>query len=192
MIIRDGRVEAIGAPAAMISRYMSAELLRDRPVRNLEGHPGRTRGSAPLMSEVQLRSRPDGLDGAAKMGGSLSVQARFAVPYPVRPILGVTIKTANGAPILGVSNRWTRAGFEGPALTRGTISCSFERLPLMPGAYMLDLYFGDFADITRDLDVIIDALALEVFPADIYGTGMIPRPMDGPVFCDASWNVAAD
>jgi lipopolysaccharide transport system ATP-binding protein len=189
MIIGEGQVEAMGPPAAMIARYMSAELGRDRRARDLGAHPGRTRGSAPLMAEVRLRSRPDGLEVAAKMGGSLSVQARFAVPHPIRPILGVTIKTANGAPILGVSNRWTRAGCEALAPTHGTISCTFERLPLMPGTYMLDLYFGDFADTTRDLDVIIDAIALEVFPADVYGTGMIPRPTDGPVLCDASWSV---
>ncbi|HLW71096.1 MAG TPA: ABC transporter ATP-binding protein [Candidatus Binataceae bacterium] len=189
MIIGDGRVEAIGAPAAMIARYMSAELLRERRMRDLGAHPGRTRGSVPLMTEVRLRSQPDGLEGAAKMGGALTVQAHFAVPHPIRPILGVTIKTANGAPILGVSNRWTRAGCDGPALTHGTIRCTFEHLPLMPGTYMLDLYFGDFAEMTRDLDVIIDAIALEVFPADIYGTGMIPRSVDGPVFCDANWTV---
>jgi lipopolysaccharide transport system ATP-binding protein len=191
MIIRDGRVEAIGPPAAMIARYMSAELLTDRRVRDLASHLGRVRGSTSLMSEVRLRS-DDGLEGAVKMGGALSVQARFAAPHQIRPILGVTIKTANGAPVLGVSNRWTRAGCDGPALMRGTITCNFEAVPLMPGTYMLDLYFGDFADSTRDLDVIIDAIALEVFPADVYGTGLIPRPTDGPVFGEAHWTVVTD
>ena len=62
----------------------------------------------------------------------------------------------------------------------------------MPGTYMLDLYFGDFADQTRDLDVIIDAVSLEVFPADVYGTGLLPRAMDGPVFCEAEWHVTSD
>jgi homopolymeric O-antigen transport system ATP-binding protein len=192
MIIRDGRVDAIGAPAAMVAQYLTAELMREEGECGLGQHPGRTRGSTPLMSQVRLLSQLAGVAGAARMGGSLAVQITFATENPVRPILGVTIKTAHGAPILGVSNRWTQEGCDGPAMTRGSIICSFPRLPLMPGTYMLDLYFGDFADVTRDLDVILDAVALEVFPADVYGTGLIPRPSDGPVFCDASWTVAGD
>jgi len=126
------------------------------------------------------------------MGAGLAVEVVFAAPQPIRPILAVTIKTAHGAPVFGVSNRWTRQGSEQTPVVGGAISCSFARLPLMPGTYMLDLYLGDFGDPTRDLDIIIDAVALEVFPADVYGTGMLPRPMDGPVFCDASWSLASD
>jgi hypothetical protein len=126
------------------------------------------------------------------MADSLAAQVRFAAPYPVRPIFAVTIKTAHGAPILGVSNRWTRDGCDGPALIRGSITCDLKRLPLMPGTYMLDPCLGDFADPTQDLDVILDAVALEVLPADVSGTVLIPRATDGRVFRDASWSVGDD
>jgi hypothetical protein len=120
------------------------------------------------------------------------VQVNFSAPYPVRPILAVTVKTAQGMSLFGVSNRWTLQGFDGLCADQGTISCNFERLPLMPGTYILDLYFGDFADQTRDLDIVIDAVSIEVFPADIYGTGFTPRSMDGPIFCHADWTVSSD
>ncbi len=188
MIIRGGRLEAMGVPAEMVSRYMTSAIVRDQGVSDLRSHPGRTSISTPLMTSVTVSSRGS---GAARMAAPLSVQATFAAQRPVRPILAVTIKTAHGAPVLGVSNRWTRQGFGGPTLAEGTITCRFPRLPLMPGTYLLDLYFGDFADQTRDLDVIIDAITLEVFPSDIYGTGLLPRAMDGPVFCDAEWNVTS-
>ncbi|HXD91114.1 MAG TPA: ABC transporter ATP-binding protein [Candidatus Binataceae bacterium] len=189
MIIKGGRIDAIGAPAEMVARYMTSELMRDRGGRDLTIHPGRTSFSTPLMTSVKLTSH---LEGAANMGGALAVATTFTAPRPLRPILAVTIKTAHGAPIFGVSNRWTRQGFTGPALAAGTITCAFPRLPLMPGTYMLDLYFGDFGDQTRDLDVVLDAVALEVFPTDVYGTGLLPRAMDGPVFCDAEWRVSGD
>jgi lipopolysaccharide transport system ATP-binding protein len=191
MIVRGGRIEAIGAPAAMVARYMTSELIRDHGARDLLTHPGRTRRSTALMKRVRVRSGPDGVDGGAKMGAGLAVEVTFAAPAPIRPILAVTIKTAHGAPIFGVSNRWTREGYDQAPVSEGVISCNFARLPLMPGTYMLDLYLGDFSDQTRDLDVIVDAVALEIFPADIFGTGMIPRPTDGPVFCDASWSLAS-
>lgn len=189
LIIKGGRAEAIGSPTEMVSRYMTSELVDRGGVRDLTSHPGRSNRSTPLLTSVKLVAQAE---GSAKMGAALAVQASFAAPHAIRPIFAVTVKSAHGAPLFGVSNRWTRQGFSGPALASGTITCNFPRLPLMPGTYMLDLYFGDFADQTRDLDVIIDAVALEVFPADIYGTGLLPRAMDGPVFCDAEWSVTSD
>lgn len=62
-------------------------------------------------------------------------------------------------------------------------------MPLMPGTYELDLYIGDFGDPSRDLDVIRDAISFEVVAADLLGTGMLPRPNEGPIFCRATWEV---
>ena len=88
-----------------------------------------------------------------------------------------------------MSNRWTYQGADAPATPEGTIACNFERLPLNAGTYLLDLYFGEFADLTRDLDVITDAISFEVFPADLYGTGLLPPQYTGPVFCNATWEL---
>ncbi len=125
------------------------------------------------------------------MAAAFSVCASFVAPRPIRPTFAATIKTAHGASLFGVSNRWTWQGVDELPVAEGEITCEIARLPLMPGAYTLDLYSGDFGDPTRDLDVILDALTFEVFPADVYGTGMIPRPMDGPVFCDARWSLSS-
>jgi hypothetical protein len=70
-----------------------------------------------------------------------------------------------------VSNRFTNEGWDGEERRRGTIACEFESLPLMPGTYLLDLYFGNFGDITRDFDVIREAISFEVVPADVFGYG---------------------
>jgi lipopolysaccharide transport system ATP-binding protein len=192
IVISGGRVEAIGAPAEMVARYMTSQLIRDSGARDLLTHSGRTRGSIPLMNRVNVRSQSDAVDGGAKMGADLMVEVSFAAPKPIRPILTVTIKTAQGAPVFGVSNRWTRHGCDEIPVPHGVISCNVARLPLMPGTYTLDLHLGDFGDQTRELDSIIEAATLEVFPADVYGTGMLPRATDGPVFCDARWSLATN
>jgi hypothetical protein len=49
------------------------------------------------------------------------------------------------------------------------------------------LHFGGFGDLSRDLDIIRDAIPFEVVAADLLGTGMLPRPIDGPVFWPATW-----
>jgi lipopolysaccharide transport system ATP-binding protein len=192
MILSGGRVEAIGVPAEMVARYMKSQLIRESGARNLHAHPGRTRGSMQLMKRVNVRSQSDAVDGGAKMGADLIVKVSFTAPKPIRPILRVTIKTAQGAPVFGVSNRWTRQGFDEMPVPDGVISCNVARLPLMPGTYTLDLHLGDFGDQTRELDSVVEAATLEVFPGDVYGTGMLPRATDGPVFCDASWTLASD
>jgi lipopolysaccharide transport system ATP-binding protein len=122
-----------------------------------------------------------------QIGSPLSIQVEFRSAHPLRPILGVTIKTVQGTPVFGVSNRWTLAGFDGPQLSEGVISCDFASLPLMPGRYSVDLHFGDFADLTRDLDVVLDATSFEIYPTDVYGTGLLPNAMEGPIIWQASW-----
>jgi lipopolysaccharide transport system ATP-binding protein len=189
MLMRQGRIVAFGKPGAIVERYLTDELVNKEQTRNLRRHPGRTRGSDAIMASVQLRSSI-GSEGAAKMAERLAVCVAFTSSRPIRPTFALTVKTAQGAPVFGISNRWTRQGEGESPCREGTISCEIARLPLMPGTYTLDLYFGDFGDPTRDLDVILDALTFEVFPADVYGTGMIPRLIDGPVFCEATWLLA--
>jgi homopolymeric O-antigen transport system ATP-binding protein len=187
MLLQQGRIVALGNPTTIIERYLTGELVTARAARDLRDHQGRTRASIPIMTGVRLVSSSEG-EGAVRMGDRLVVRATFEADRPLRPTFAVTVKAPHGGPIFGVSNRWTRQGADLAPVTRGEITCEFPRLPLMPGAYSLDLYFGDFGDPTRDLDVILDAAGFEVLPADVYGTGMIPRPIDGPVFCDAAWS----
>ena len=60
----------------------------------------------------------------------------------------------------------------------------------MPGHYVLDLFLGDFGELTRDLDLVYDAISFDVIPADVLGTGRLPGPTDGPVFWQpASWSL---
>ena len=187
LILRGGRLEARGAPEKIIGHYIANELTQDSGERSLLDHAGRAPSSLPIMTRVRLFPKPGELGALMPIGSPLSVQVEFHSTRPLRPILGVTIKTAQGASVFGVSNRWTHDGFEGPQMSAGIINCEFASLPLMPGTYSMDLYFGDFADITRDLDVVLDATSFEVYPTDIYGTGSLPRTIDGPVICQASW-----
>jgi lipopolysaccharide transport system ATP-binding protein len=187
MMLRGGRLESYGAPEKIIGHYIANELSQDSGERSLVDHAGRARSSFPIMTRVRLFSKPGELCALMQIGSPLSVQVEFHSTRPLRPILGVTIKTAQGASVFGVSNRWTHAGFDGPQMSEGIINCEFASLPLMPGTYSVDLYFGDFADITRDLDVVLDATSFEIYPTDVYGTGLLPRAMDGPVIWHASW-----
>ena len=187
LLISSGRLEAQGEPAQIAMRYMASELRGHGGVRSLVDHQGRRGDSIPMLTSIRLVSSSDEPTGVVRMGTPLDVTVEFSSPHPIRPILGITLKTAEGMPLFGVSNRWTNQGVNNQRVSSGRVTCRFERTSLMPGTYLLDLYFGDFGDPSRDLDIIRDAISFEVVPADLLGTGMLPRPTDGPVFWPATW-----
>ncbi len=189
LILSSGRVAGWGEPAAMVDRYIATELKPSSGRASLRNHPGRRPNSMPLMTSVTLLSDSIAPSGTVQMGGRLHVQVAFLSPDPIRPTLGVNVKTAQSVPVFGVNNRWTYQGANGPQVLEGTITCTIEHLPLMPGSYSIDLDFGHFADITRDHDIVADAIQFEVYPADLFGTGLLPRPADGPIFCEANWKL---
>jgi len=188
LLLEAGRVTADGEPAAVIERYL-AKVVGSRGARRpLEDHPGRRRGSRVEMRELLLLGEGEATTDTVRMGGTLRVQVVFDTGgEAVSPVLGIVVKTAQGMPLFGVNNRFI-PGYDLPALRSGAITCTLEALPLMPGTYLLDLYFGD---PQGDRDVILDAASLEVVPADVFGSGRLPPPSAGPIFQSARWEVAS-
>ncbi len=133
LMLRGGRLESYGPPEKIIGEYIANELSEDSGQRSLVGHPGRSGSSLQIMTLVRLFPKSGELSALMQIGSPLSVQVDFAAPRAIRPILGVRVKTAQGAPVFGVNNRWTHAGFNGPQLSAGTISCDIASLPLMTG-----------------------------------------------------------
>jgi homopolymeric O-antigen transport system ATP-binding protein len=189
LMLSGGRMVSDGATAKVIEHYIASDISNDSGESSLIGHSGRLSNSFPTMTVVRLCSKPGEPTSLLQIGSPLSVEVAFRAARPLRPTLGLRVKTAQGTPVFGVSNRWTHAGADAPPVSEGVISCDFMSLPLMPGRYSVDLHFGDFADITRDLDVVLDAASFEVYPTDIFGTGLLPTALDGPVIWQASWTV---
>jgi lipopolysaccharide transport system ATP-binding protein len=187
LLISSGCLEAKGDPRQIVMRYMASELRGHGGQRSLVEQQGRRADSISMLQSIRLISGGGGPTGVVRMGAQFEATVDFSAPHPIRPILGITLKTGEGAPLFGVSNRWTNQGINNQRVSSGKVTCKFERLPLMPGTYLIDLYFGDFGDPSRDLDIIRDAISFEVVPADLLGTGMLPRPTDGPVFWPAIW-----
>jgi len=187
LLISSGRLEAEGEPTEIVMRYMASELRGHGGVCSLVNHQGRRNGYIPIMKSVCLFSADERRTGTIRMGAPLSIRVEFVAPQPIRPILGVAIKSAEGLPICGMSNRWTNDGFDNPASVRGNVTCTYPHLSLMPGTYLLELDFGDFGDITRDLDLIKEAISFEVVAADLLGSGKLPPASKGSVLWPATW-----
>lgn len=186
LMINSGRVVAQGTASDIVSRYMATEFIGNSGEQSLLEHPGRRSGCTPTMTHIELRSEGGTRQGAIRMGAPLEICVKYNAQSSLRPVLGVTVRTLRGMPVFAVSDRiGCQLAFCEPTAS-GTVICKIERLPLMPGTYVLGLALGNS---TEDVDVIVDAISFEVLPADVTGTGRLLSHEWGPIFCDASWRL---
>jgi lipopolysaccharide transport system ATP-binding protein len=101
-------------------------------------------------------------------------------------VLAIGIKSVHGVPIFNVSDRDAQRLASCAPAAHGTVICEIPEIPLLPGNYVADLSLGDAGG---DFDVISDAISFEVLPADLLGTGRLPSPALGPIFCRANWRL---
>ncbi len=184
-----GSIAEDGVPEKAIQCYIAESIDERTPYQDLRLHPRRNLSSRPIMTRVHLSSGDSSPTNAIEMGGQLSIHVELCSPTePICPVLGVVIKDQYGAAVFGINNRIVPGfAFQRP-MKEGKISCHYEKVPLMPGIYTMDLYLGDHA---KDLDVIVDAISFEVLSADVFGSGKIPPSLAGPIFQRASWTVEA-
>jgi len=69
---------------------------------------------------------------------------------------------------------------------RGTFVCRFDKFPLLPGTYRVNLYVG-VKGITADW--IKDAVTIHVVEGDYYGSGKLPPKGYGQVAVPYDWEV---
>ena len=192
MLLAAGQLILKGRPSEVIAHYHQQDTFDHHGYRSLmpdgaaEPQPGGTMESVELLGEDRARV------GSFPMGESLTVSVKFRSSKPIRPALTVAVRTEAGWPVFAVSNRLTGDGADLNPTVGGSIECKIIRPPLLPGRYLLDLFLGNLADITKDSHVVRDALSVEVMPVDILRTGRLPWPENGPVLCGSQFTVAPD
>jgi lipopolysaccharide transport system ATP-binding protein len=188
ILFKEGRLEAHGPSNAIVERYLTSGRELDSGVSSLTTHPGRVYGSIPAMKRVTLLS-DNRLAGAIRIGAPLQIRVDYETGRPIRPCLGIAMKTMQGAPVFAVSERFSHQLAECSPVDRGSINCELAALSLIPGTDIIDLFFGDAGG---DFDRIIDAISFEVLTSDALGSGQLPPPIFGPMLCASNWTVTAD
>ena len=142
------------------------------------------------MTSLSLRSEGKRDVESVRMGADLEIKVDFDMKgSPIQPALGVVIKSERGTSLFGVNNLFI-PGFEFDSVRApSTISCRFVDLPLMPGTYFVDLYFTSvqLGSAGGNLDIVQQAIAFEVIPSDVFGSGKLPHASCGPFFWPAEF-----
>ena len=185
ILLQGGTLGSDGPTDQVIARYQTLMSSAIAETIDLTNHSGRRRNSISMMTRATLLSASGEPATTIRMGEGLAVRVDFSFSAkPVRPVLGLALKTSIGAHVFSVDNRFVGGFSFNEALREGTITCSFDHLPLLAGKYVIDLYFGDEH---QSLDAVFDAIQFDVDPADVFGTGKLPPPVGGPFYWPARW-----
>ncbi len=188
LLLESGCLTKHGEPNEVIRSYLAHNTLQRSAAQDLTEHSNRRPGSTPIMCHVTLSgSNRAGCETLFLMGESLSIRVAFKCPFPIRPVLGVVVKDRYESAVFGINNRIIPGyQFDEPS-DSGEITCHFDSLPLMPGEYWIDLFFGDERG---DHDTVLHALGFQVEACDVFKSGKIPPATAGSVFVPARWTLA--
>jgi lipopolysaccharide transport system ATP-binding protein len=185
LLLSFGRLESEGPTEEILAEYVKSDVANPFGRLDLTAHPGRSGASTAIMSEVVLGDGVDEPVSSIRMGSHLSVRVSYDLEgRAIRPVLGLVFRTALGSAVFGVNNRFIYDKSVDNYSSYGNITCNINNIPLMPGIYSIDMFFGDYH---HDLDIIHNAILFEVVESDVFGTGCIPPHMAGPVFWPATW-----
>jgi len=192
ILVDQGQIKADGETRSILAQYYEDDQERASGRRDLTKHRGRTPSSKPIMSQVTLSDGSQSPNSQFRMGSSLSIHVDLDVKgSPIEPVLGVVIKTDLGNALFGVNNLFV-PGFQfGKLEGSATISCHFENLPLMPGTYLVDLYLTSYGLGYNEpnLDVVHEAIAFSMVPADVFDSGKLPPAVAGPIFWPGTFDL---
>jgi lipopolysaccharide transport system ATP-binding protein len=185
--VEAGRVRQQGAPAEVVSDYCQhLSATAHAPAVDLEAHAGRHRGSRFLIKHASMSDAQGLPTTSVPLGGTIAIQLELG-DFIGGPDTTITIQLCDafGTSIAQMHSK-IQSTIDLSGLHSARARCTINDIRLLPGEYRVDVGLGDSSD---HLDRVEDALRLTVDPADIYGTGRVPRRRNGLVAMSARWHV---
>ena len=178
-----GKVAASGNVGAVVEQYLKSV---SGVARTFLGDRKDRRGNGRLRFE-EFSVAGEGNSSMLRCGSAASFVLRYQGTTPlsnVRIAMPIWTTTGEGA-------AFTDSELIGKTLTnlpqRGALVCRFDKLPLLPGAYSVNLY----CEVNGVLaDWVMDAARFDVAEGDFFGTGRLPKKGYGTIAVPHDWVVA--
>lgn len=118
---------------------------------------------------------------------TLVISGEIDFPEPIaNPTIGLVIRNIYNVPVLGVNNKSYGKSLS-PLSSGKKFEIKLESLPLLPGTYDIDLFFGDGL---ADAYIFENALSFEINERNIFEGGKNPEPkLNNFILTGAHWLV---
>ncbi|MCB0019404.1 MAG: ABC transporter ATP-binding protein [Anaerolineales bacterium] len=182
-LLENGRITNTGDPFSIVSDYLKTTALTHSVISTETPRKGTGRS---LIKTVRVTNMSGEAVNAIPMGASLNVEICFEVIEGsiLFPSFGVGVRNARGIRVLRATTFETYGELP-EATSGGRVHLQLRNLNLMPGAYRLT--FG-ISDRGEQLDLLSNALDLEITPYPVYPSGKIPsQDKDFIIFADCEW-----
>lgn len=187
--LQSGSVKMDGAPSSVISRYLTEGLNIDEAEINLTNHRGRSHSLDPALQKVWLVNQDNIKTNLFAMGEPLKVYLQFKACKPVlNPGFGFGVEDEQGKRVFTINNSMVPTKNNNyTSLQEGIVSLKIDSLPLLPGKYFISVALTESQSSWYDF--VEQAIAIEVQPADVFGSGKIPEPEQGVIWVNGEISV---
>ena len=184
VLLKDGRVQALGQSDVVIEKYMG--LIQSRAGDHVGVVYFNSDNSSKLVHKIEVLC--DGRNSnIAYMGCQMTIKVHFKASFELEyPIVGVILNDSQNLPIIGVNNKHYTGNVVPKPVSEGCISMQIPYLTLFEDIYSLDIHFGNSF---RDLEVLRSCLQITVEPMKFTASGDMPDKKLNRVFIkDISWS----
>lgn len=168
VVMEQGSIASVGGVEEAIEQYLGFQGSQAKnPVIRFE------HCNHPLDSiEICLRNQTEPTT-RFYMGDQINLEINFEAITPIQQLhVTFELNAQNGESILGSSSRYLTNEHFDKALASGTVRCSLGMVPLMPGNYSFNFYFGTGYVET---DIFHHALSFEVIEKNLWQTTAMPN-----------------
>ncbi len=182
-LVDQGRIMASGSVNDVVERYMRTE--SDSGCNALSGRRDRRGDGRLVFVDFSILGAAQ-TNTTVVCGRPTGFVIRYQGTPPLRNVhISIGFYTHLGEGVLYLSNDLIGKGLDDLAPT-GAHICRFEKLPLLPGTYTVNLYCTVDGILA---DWVIDATRIHVAEGDYFGTGQLPPKGYGYVVVPHEWEV---
>lgn len=188
LLMQKGLLILSNNPDTVISNYLSSGVNIESSEVDLNLHPGRSRSKEPALKQAWCLNKDNTKFNKIMMGESLRICFRFRSSRAIKcPYFGFGIEDGNGRRIFSLNNLMSPIENNSLKPIDSGVAClEIPCVPLLPGTYFVSLSLVE--DNNTWVDFVERAIAFQVQPADVYGSGNIPHSTHGVVYVNGHIN----
>jgi lipopolysaccharide transport system ATP-binding protein len=181
LLLVDGQVAMSGEPYAITQAYLDGQRGSSDAVNGVVEVPGR------LVRKIEIINASGLPSPVFCTGDPCAIRITLECPEPVyQPVFGIGISDGEGRRLFTQLSQFTN--FEPMRISgKARVVCTFPRLKLLPGRYLLKVAVGTRTQ--PELDSFDAVAAFDVSPGDFFGTGRMPTESQGVFADDADWEL---